>query len=58
MAQTDKFIRVEPDTHKLVDTLTARINSKKVYPSRIYNAGTVKIALEEFVRNHPELGVK
>lgn len=54
----DKFIRVEADTHKLIGSVTTKINSKKFYPARIYSDGTVRIAMQEFVQNHPELGVK
>ena len=58
MADTIKMIRVEPDTHKLIVDVTNKINTKKYYPSRIYSDAMVKIAFSEYVKNHPELGVK
>ena len=53
-----KFVRVEPETHRLIALLTTKINKKGIYPATLHSRGTIKMAIQEFIQHHPELGVK
>lgn len=54
-----KYVRIpDNDTAKLVEKLTLRANKQADNHGRVYEWHTVKQALIEYSRNHPELGVK